>query len=158
MCKFCEGGKERQQFSSATGGKKLWVSSVLCEHGGFTLVGDKGGNDLLWVPAARSGGSLFQGRDTALVSVVRLRTGDVAAGQFSHQKEAWISFQLPKSHPCTAANPHFHYWAALEKGTALWTQKSSTVTAMTPSKNYKDWHNLTKCECEFLLVKDQVRF
>lgn len=38
MCKFCEGGKERQQFSSATSSEKLWKSSVLWQHWRFALL------------------------------------------------------------------------------------------------------------------------
>lgn len=48
-CKFCDGGRERQQFSSATDNKELWMCSVVWEHRGFTLVGGKAGNNL-WVP------------------------------------------------------------------------------------------------------------
>lgn len=45
---FCDGRRERQQFSSATDSKGLWMCSVFWEHRGFTLVGGKAGNNL-WV-------------------------------------------------------------------------------------------------------------
>lgn len=48
-CNFCDSRRERQQFSSATDSKELWMCSVVWEHRGFTLVGDKAGRDL-WVP------------------------------------------------------------------------------------------------------------
>lgn len=59
---------------------------MLREHRGFTLVGDKAGNDLLWVPAAHSSGYLSHDGDVVLVSVVQLRIEVVAAGQFSSGK------------------------------------------------------------------------
>lgn len=63
------------------------------------LVGDKAGNDLLWVPAAHSGGSLSHDGDVILDSVVQLRIEDVAAGDFSRKKGRGSPFGFPNPIP-----------------------------------------------------------
>lgn len=72
---------------------------MLLEHRDFALAGDKAGNNLLWVPAAHSGGSLSHGRDVVLVSIVKLRIQDVAAGQFSSRKGPGSPFGFPNPIP-----------------------------------------------------------
>lgn len=110
-CKFCDGGRERQQFSSATGSKELWMCSVVWEHRGFTLVGDKAGNDP-WVPFPwwRCGSHFHS-------AVKNTRCCQRTVHQ---QKGTWISFLPPKLHPCTAGNQQFHYRKSIGQ---LWRRK-----------------------------------
>lgn len=72
---------------------------MLWEQRDFTLVGDKAGYDLLWVPAAHSVGSLSHDGDVVLISIVQLRIEDVAARQFSSRKGPGSPFGFPKSIP-----------------------------------------------------------
>lgn len=94
-CKFCDGGRERQQFLSATECKELWMCSVVWEHRGFTLVVDRAGNDL-WVPFPwwRCGSHFHS---------------TVKNARCYQQKGTWISFLPPKLHPYTGGNQHFHF-------------------------------------------------
>lgn len=139
-CKFCDGGRERQQFSSATESKGLWMCTVVWEHRGFTLVGVKAGNHL-WVPfPGWRCGSHFH---SAVKNTRRYQR------TVHQQKGTWISFLPPKLHPYTAGNQHFHlqkqHWAGLEKETGSgilqtqkrileespWFSQGSTVTVIT---------------------------
>lgn len=169
-CQFCDGGRERQQFSSATNSKGLWMCSVVWEHRDFTLVGDKAGNDL-WVlfPCWRCG-SHFHSAAKNTRCYQRI---------VHQQKGTWISFLLPRLHPNTAGNQHFHlqrkHWAALEKETGsgvLQTQERILekslwfTTRVMPGQhcnNSKIGFKMTgttcqNCKGEFSSVKYQIKF